>query len=159
MLVDMLVDVRWSRDFDATVVAQDMRQADIDEVFACSGQGPQEALRTALSHSTECFTVVAQSTDLPLAMFGYYRSDDIKSVVWMLGTNQLYKYRMDFLRKSRKWCDYLQGTNPLLYNLIDQRNTAHIRWLEWLGFKFVRIIPQYGHLNLPFIEFVRVRHV
>jgi hypothetical protein len=152
------VDVRWSKSFDVSVVAEDMRQADINEIFASSGWGPREALNTALDYSTECFTVVAQSTDLPLAMFGY-RKDDIGSIVWMLGTNQLYRYRMDFLRKSRKWCDYLQGTSPLLYNLIDQRNTAHIRWLEWLGFKFVRTIPEHGHLNLPFIEFVRVRHV
>ena len=152
------VDVRYSRYYDVSLIAQDMRQADIDEVFACSGRSPKRALEYAMEHSTECFTVVAKQTDLPLAMFGY-RTEGLCSIVWMLGSNELYKYRMDFLRKSRKWCDYLQEQSPILYNLIDQRNTVHIRWLEWLGFKFVRVVPEYGVLSLPFIEFVRVNHV
>lgn len=152
------VDVRHTRYCDIPVIAQDMRQADIDEVFASSGRSPARALEYALDHSTECFTIVSYTSHLPLAMFGY-RTEGLCSIVWMLGSNELYKYRMDFLRKSRKWCDYLQEQSPILYNLIDQRNTVHIRWLEWLGFKFVRVVPEYGVLSLPFIEFVRVSHV
>jgi hypothetical protein len=154
----MLVDVRYTRPTDPAIVAFDMRQADRDEVAACSGLGPQEAVEVGYRLSTECFTVEAQSNGLPLAMFGYLL-DPIGARVWMLGSDHLFDYKWDFLKKSRKWVDYLQQQSPLLYNLIDQRNTVHIRWLQWLDFKFVRTVPHYGVQGLPFIEFVRCRNV
>lgn len=53
----------------------------------------------------------------------------------------------------------MQAQTPILFNCVDQRNEVHINWLRWLGFKFVRIIPEYGIQKLPFIEFVRIRNV
>lgn len=140
---------------DCFALGSRLRQEDKDEVLAATGDTPVRALYHGYIHSTECFTML-DSTGL-LGMFGY-RIIDPKLVasVWMLGTDSLMDHRWEFLRRSKVWIDYLNTKADLLYNTVDLRNTTHIRWLEWLGFRFVRVIPDHGHARIPFVEFVRV---
>ena len=52
---------------------------------------------------------------------------------------------------------YVEGrSEELLWNIVDKRNTTHLKLLKFLGFKFLREFP-YGPNNLTFIEFCRVR--
>ena len=44
----------------------------------------------------------------------------------------------------------------MLWNIVDKRNTTHLKLLKFLGFKFLREVS-YGPNNLTFIEFCRVR--
>lgn len=144
---------------DIPPIANEMRPEDREEVKAGSGDTPHKALMKGYLQSTECFTLVAPDGPL-LGMFGYVKSKtEPCAAVWMLGTTKLFDYRWAFLRQSRHWVDYMQAQTPLLFNCVDQRNEVHINWLRWLGFKFVRIIPEYGIQKLPFIEFVRINHV
>lgn len=143
---------------DISWVAHRMREEDRSEVFAASGMSPYKALMNGYIQSNECFTLIAD--DEPMCMFGYRKEKDAPAaMIWMLATNLLVKHRWAFLRISRPWIDYLHGQAPLLYNYVDQRNVVHINWLSWLGFKFVRTVPNFGYQKLPFIEFVRINHV
>lgn len=146
---------------DIAKVAADIRPEDADEILASSGLGALQGLEACFLGSTEVFAVREAGSGLPVALFGYVTEtwDTRVGRVWMLGTNRLALNRWTFLKGSRLWCDYIQTKHDLLYNLIDQRNTVHIKWLNWLGFKFVRVIPEHGYLNLPFVEFVRVNNV
>jgi len=155
----LIVEARRSILPDIAPIAASMRPEDRAEVLAASGDTPINALRYGYLYCDECFTVVAQESREPVAMFGYKVVEkDVGAVVWLLASTRLLDYRWSFLRQSRQWMDYFQTKVPLLYNAVDQRNTVHIRWLDWLGFQFIRTIPEYGTMKLPFVEFARMRH-
>ena len=82
-----------------------------------------------------------------LPRFGY---------VWLLGTDDINRFPMTFLRRSRAWFDKCTEGYDIVGNFVDQRNTKHIEWLKWIGVKFLRVHENFGHLGLPFIEFVKV---
>lgn len=150
-----MIEYRHSVIPDVYDLGKRLRTADQEEVVAATGSSPTMALYRGHISSTECFTMY-DSTET-LGMFGY-RVVEPKLVasVWLLGTDRLLNHRWEFLRRSRTWIDYFNTKADLLYNTVDLRNTTHIRWLEWLGFRFVRVIPDHGPFHKPFVEFVRV---
>lgn len=156
-----MIEARPSVYSDAEAVALDIRPEDAEEIDAASGRTPQEVLLEGFRSSTECFTVYREDADkTPLAMFGYFITEPgVCGVIWLLGANGLMKHRYEFLRKSGYWVNYIQDQVPLVYNLVYEKNVVHIKWLEWLGFKLVHRHEQFGYRQVPFIEFVRLRHV
>jgi hypothetical protein len=134
-----------------------LRQADKDEIQASSGSDPTGALFLGWRESEVCYTIV--DADQPLAMFGVVRMASNPSIgqVWLLGTEGIKMHSIEFLRKSREWVSRLHEEFPVLYNDIDSRNTVHIRWLQWLGFKFINELPSYGYEGRLFYHFVRIK--
>ena len=74
--------------------------------------------------------------------------------VWMLCTPAIHKYPITFAREARRFIE--SRTEKLLWNVVDERNTVHLKLLRFLGFKFLRRL-KYGPNNLSFIEFARVQ--
>lgn len=150
-----MIDYRYSVLPDIYKLAKDLRQADIDEVQAAVGESGQKALFHGYLLSKECFTVYDEQG--PVAMFGYRLVDlGISARVWMLAGNNLEKHKVGFLKRSAELVSFLNQKAPLLFNVVDMRNEMHIRWLDWLGFKFVRVIPDFGQEQRPFAEFVKL---
>ena len=130
-------------------IAIHMRQADRDEVAASSGRSPFEAIAYSLDRSTVARTVLIDG--VPAGMFG---CGDLSVLTrsgapWLLGTDDLALAPLAFLRASIDWRDKLFERYDSLRNLVDDRNTASIRWLQWLGFRFSDPIPV-GKAGLPF---------
>ena len=71
-------------------------------------------------------------------------------LIWMLCTPAIHKYPLTFAREAKRFVD--SRTEPVLHNIVDSRNTAHTKLLQWLGFEFVEEF-EYGPNNIPFIEF------
>ena len=76
-----------------------------------------------------------------------------KGEIWMLCTPAIHEYPITFAREAKRFVE--SRTEPLLWNVVDERNTVHLKLLKFLGFKFLRRIP-YGPNQLSFIEFCRV---
>jgi hypothetical protein len=74
--------------------------------------------------------------------------------IWMLCTPEIERYPITFAREAKRFVDSRE--EPLLWNIVDCRNTVHLKLLKFLGFKFLRIVKN-GPYQLPFIEFCRVR--
>ena len=74
-------------------------------------------------------------------------------LIWMLCTPVIYDYPIAFVKGARGFVE--SRTEPLLWNVVDERNVVHLRLLKFLGFKFLQKIS-YGPNQLPFIEFCRV---
>ena len=74
--------------------------------------------------------------------------------IWMLCTDAIHEYPLTFARESKRFIESRQ--EKLLWNIVDKRNTAHLKLLKFLGFKFLREL-EYGPNKLTFIEFCRVR--
>ncbi len=141
---------------DIAHVAAHMRQEDIEEIKAGAGEEPMRALMHGYLASDECYTI--DTGTQPLGIFGYkVLEKGVYASIWMLATDGLVDHKWAFLRQTRGWIEYLQEQAPLLYNIVDQRNDVHIAWLKWMGFKFVRVIPDHGPEKRPFIEFVRTK--
>ena len=77
-----------------------------------------------------------------------------EGVIWMLCTPAIHDYPITFAREAKRYVDSRQ--EELLWNIVDERNTVHLKLLKFLGFKFLRKIS-YGPNQLSFIEFARVQ--
>jgi hypothetical protein len=79
----------------------------------------------------------------------------IDDKIWMLCTPAIHQYPLTFARESKKFID--SRTEPYLWNVVDKRNTVHIKLLKFLGFTFHEELS-FGPNNLPFIRFDRWIH-
>ena len=75
-------------------------------------------------------------------------------LIWMLCTNAIHDYPLTFAREAKRFIE--SRTEELLWNIVDKRNTAHLKLLKFLGVKFFREL-EHGPNKLSFIEFCRVR--
>ena len=103
--------------------------------------------------------LVAMLDDEPACMFGASPFSIMGGMgaAWMLGSRALDRIgaQKELLLLSQPVVEYMQSQFPaLLYNFVDQRNVAAIRWLRWLGFQFSDPIA-YGVDGLPFLPFYR----
>tara|TARA_R100001594_G_scaffold78378_1_gene112988 strand:- start:957 stop:1400 length:444 start_codon:yes stop_codon:yes gene_type:complete len=74
--------------------------------------------------------------------------------LWMVSTPAIYECPKLFLRETKRWVD--TRPNKLLWNIVDKRNIKHLRYLKYLGCKFLKEII-YGPNQLPFIEFCKIQ--
>ena len=138
---------------DAEYVSKRLRRADRNEITAVTQQSPLRVLVDGVLHSRPCYTIKTRR-GTPCGIFGTRESDHPESgVVWMLGTDDLTAESRTFIRHSKQWLDELHKKYRMLYNVIDARNTVHLRWLEWMDFEFVQAIPKYGVERRTFILF------
>lgn len=147
--------VRLSRGNDPREMAPRLRTEDIAEVVAASGQKPVDALIAGYELSKPAMTVEYRGR--PAAMFGIVPSQlefPRLGNVWLLGTNDINLFSREFLRQSRFWLTTITQGFDIVGNVVDERNLDHARWLKWLGFKFIARHEHFGHLGLPFLEFV-----
>ena len=132
----------------AAEVASNLRPDDLREVVEGHGLDPMaELLRVARIGSAVYFTVPDGKT-AGLAGVGD------AGQIWMLCTPEIERYPITFAREAKRFVDSRE--EPLLWNIVDCRNTVHLKLLKFLGFKFLRIVKN-GPYQLPFIEFCRVR--
>ena len=132
----------------ATQVASNLRPDDLREVEEGHGRDPT-ALPFLMSQNPSYvyFTVPDGKT---AGMAGVGKEGDI----WMLCTPEIHRYPITFAREAKRYVD--SRTEPLLWNIVDSRNEAHLRLLKFLGFKFLRKV-KHGPNSITFIEFCRVR--
>lgn len=138
-------------------IALSARPADIDELWASSRSTPLDAMLRGIERTVEPWVGLFDGE--PVCMFGASPFSIMGGMgsAWMIGSTALDRrgVQKELLRLSRPVVDYMQDQFPgLLYNFVDARNTAAIRWLRWLGFQFADPIP-YGVDGLPFLPFYR----
>lgn len=117
----------------AQELAANMRQADIEEV-ALLGRTPLQALTEGMDGA-----MVGTVNGRPLAMFGTIPYLTVLSeigCIWLLGSKDVPKHRMAFLRFSREYVALMREQFDVLCNFADERNALAVRWLKWLGFEF-----------------------
>lgn len=73
--------------------------------------------------------------------------------IWMLCTPAIEDFPHHFAREAKRFIEGLD--EPYLWNIVDKRNTIHIKLLKFLGFTLHDEV-NYGPNNLPFIRFDRV---
>ena len=133
---------------------------DKEEIWRGSGSKPVDALCAGFYASDEVYTIVHDG--LIKGMFGVNKSiiNDRIGIPWMLSDGDFKGLEITFLRTGKKWVDGLLSTNwDLLYNYVDVDNHNAIKWLKFLRFSFIRVIPNFGYAKTPFVEFMRIKNV
>ena len=131
----------------ATEVASNLRYEDYREVVEGHGVDPMVALPEA-PYRGFCvsFTMPNGKT---AGLAGIHNN----GMIWMLCTPAIHDYPIAFAREAKRFID--NRREPILHNIVDARNTAHLRLLKFLGFKFIRKIT-FGPNQLTFIEFCKL---
>lgn len=135
---------------DLEFLAPRLREADIQEMKALDGSEPYPALVESLSSSVLA-KVMVDDEGMPFGIYGVSPSDPECSdctvgTSWMLGTEDLKKHSLWFCKNHLRELDEMHDHFPIFGNFADVRNTVHIRWLKWAGFKFGRKVPHGGTL-------------
>lgn len=141
---------------DIQPIATTARQADRDEIEEGCGQTIASALTLGLRSSVVA-SVIAWD-DTPLAAFGdaSYSPGAGIGIPWLISTDAIEQHPRAFLRVCRPLVAQMMRRHCSLINYVDVRNTAAIRWLEWLGFSMGSPTP-YGPKQLLFRQFQMTR--
>ena len=131
----------------AIEVASNLRSDDYREVV--EGHGLDiDTIPSMVLHG-QCYYFKAPNGKIA-AIGGVYND----GMIWMLCTPTIEEYPYRYAR----FCKRFIASRPetVLWNIVDKRNTIHLKLLKFLGFKFIREI-KHGPHQLSFIEFYRVR--
>ena len=131
----------------ATEVASNLLPEDHREVLEGHGHDPVESIPLTVFN---CDSISFRMPDGRLAGIAGVHED---GQIWMLCTPAIHEYPITFAREAKRFVD--SRTEPLLWNIVDERNKVHLKLLKFLGFKFLRK-KIHGPNNLSFIEFCRV---
>jgi len=139
--------------FHSTILAPVMREGDREEVWATGRYTPQAALDASLDASSRSWSGFADGR--LVVMFGVGAVPDAPrvGVPWLLGSDDVVRYQVQFLRRCRDYVSDMLREFEVLTNWVDARNAVSLRWLAWMGAEFLPAVP-FGALGLPFHQFI-----
>ena len=137
---------------DIYAIAPHLRAGDIMEMRETApGRDLQEILWECVCRSTNprCITINGK----PAALMGIVPSaKPLIAVPWLLGTYDVRKAPLGFLRTVRLFFTAAHDYWPILTNVVPTNNVENIRFIEALGFVVGRasVVLINGHAYLPF---------
>lgn len=133
-------------------LAMNMRDADLDEIYALSDEPVLTVLNRSRRASLKCWTVLVD--DEPSIIFGVAPISLLsgKGAPWMLATPRIEEIASRFVRHSRRYVDEMQRGYKTLENVVDERNELSKKWLRWLGFEIGEAcaVGRHGEMFHPF---------
>ena len=154
MLNQLKPHLRVATEQDCIYLSENLRKEDYQEIKEVSGLPPLASLIIGLRIS-DVPLVICDENNKPVAMLGVV-PQGLFGVIWMVGTEELKKISLSFIKNCKGVCDVLQKNYQLLCNFVDARNTLHINWLKWMGFTFINKHQQHGVERRLFYEFVKI---
>lgn len=144
-----------SKKSHVSAVYNNLRQADRDEIEAL-GKDAFTSLKQGFKESKPCYTWMYK--DKPAALLGCVPYSENAAAVWMLGTDDISNHKYSFMKTCVPFHKELVRPYTLTGNMVDERNKVHVRFIEYLGYRFIsrKLVGPY---QLPFLEFGRLNHV
>lgn len=133
-------------------LAENMRGANVDEVWASHRHRPGMAVYGAVTQSEASQTWLSDGQ--VLCIFGVHRLSELSSVgsPWLLSSEAVLKHTREFFRTSKREFMSMTQDYSFLYNYADARDAYALHWLKWLGFEIEDAEP-FGWMGLPFHRF------
>jgi len=154
----MECSIRPSNLEDLKSLSENLRTEDAKEITAQSGASPKGGLLYSYFMSKPCLTTVSRHGHV-MSMGGVVPEGKDVGRIWLLGCQSMFDDAIDkrwFLRQSKKTLDDMQNKYSLLFNVVDARNELHVKWIQWLGFTFIKKHLHWGPESRLFYEFVRI---
>ena len=123
---------------------------------------PEDRREVEEGHGIDAIDIITEASQKPSCV--YFTVPNGKTAgmagvdngqIWMLCTPAIHEYPITFAREARRYVE--RQPDKLLWNVVDKRNTVHLKLLKFLGFKFLREV-EFGPNKLSFIEFCRIHH-
>ena len=146
--------LRIATEQDCLFLSENLREDDYKEIKAVTGSPPLLSLLHGLKKS-QVPLVICNEHNKVVAMLGVVPNGLIGSI-WMVGTPELKKISVSFLRNCQGVFKVLKNNFLILHNYVDARNELHIRWLKWMGFSFIKKHKSYGLEQISFYEFIKI---
>ena len=143
-------------DKDARQLAKILRKDDLQECKAHSNIDGETALVLGVRHSHLPIGIYLEDNKC-ICILGVVPEEKKIGRVWLLASDDLKEvlsYR--FIKNTKKVCELLNQSFPILYNYVDARNELHIKWLKWVGFTFINKHEKFGYEQKPFYEFIKL---
>lgn len=135
---------------DCLYLAANLRKEDLEELGHTAGLRADYAILIAFRTSYETHAVINDGR--VVALVGVGGIPGVIGFPWMLATDELSRIRKSFLRGCFPLLRSFLSRFPRLENYVWAKNTVHVQWLRWLGFKFDPAAP-YGLNDEPFHRF------
>lgn len=140
-------------------IAENLREADRDELRASHGGDPEEVLKESWQASSRSWLILDR-TGLPIGIFGVAPAIAAGvGIVWMLGTDGIEAEAFSVARQTRGFVEEMNALYPTLWNFIDARNEVSLEWLLRAGFRIIDVDLQHGVEGRTFLEFARTPYV
>ena len=122
---------------DLDYLADNLREADKNEIKAFNGMGAREGLEFCVENNDEVWIACVEG--VPACIFGLSESgfeddDNSSAVIWAMGTDLLFKHKKALHLISRKVINDWLDKYDVLFNYIWEKNEVHIEWLKRMGF-------------------------
>jgi hypothetical protein len=140
----------------ALALAKVMRWEDRREVYAGSHMTPKQALLMAVKTTERPIAWLADGQVMYMCGVRGYGMPEGNGVIWGLGSKNLTKHTIPFLRFSKQFIKEIWPHYDVLLNYVDARHILAVRWLAWLGFDVQPSEPQ-GPDNMMFHLFYMQR--
>ena len=132
-----------------------LRQADVNEVVAATGQTTETAIQESIDAALSSYVMIHEGK--VEGVFGITDGGGFGSP-WMLATNNLHAFRREFLAESRCIVSGWSEEHYVLFNHVDSRHTEALHWLSWLGFHIHTDCPiTLCDPSVPFFPFTMYR--
>lgn len=125
-------------------------RADDREELNLLGWGAAQALRLSLRSALAAWTGMVDG--VPVCMFGVSQGELGEGRPWMIGTGDLDRFAVIFLRRCRVQVERMLDLRPVLVNYVSAENARAIQWLSWLNFTIGDPVP-WGRSRQPFHRF------
>lgn len=129
-------------------LAPKLRHYDCMEVGAFF-KSNEEALLDGLEKDDKTYTGL-DSQGEPFVMFGVGVEDD-QPYIWLLGTKGIENNALTFAKQSKKLLPQLIKPYGIVSNLVYSHYSSSIKWLKWLGAKFITEVEINGYRFYEFI--------
>jgi len=132
-------------------IAERFRPEEARECLALCNESPLEALSRSWVYSKEVHTIMLDG--LPLGVVGITDGPDENGWwnPWLLGTTDILKHKMTFLRACRAYLPQYLIVYQKLRTYIDARYELSLRWAKWLGCEICEPAP-FGKNGALFCE-------
>lgn len=141
--------------YHAEKIKGKIREEDIREIYATNHGDAYTSVLYGAELSDPGWAVVTDSEDV-VCCFGVtpYNKDEVNSlgVVWFIGTNLMDSIKLKIAKRSKAYIKKMMDKYNFIFNYVDERNQASVRWLKWCGFRFYGPV-NYGIEQLPFYLF------
>jgi hypothetical protein len=140
---------------DARRLAAVLRETDRRELRVTNKEPFYVILENAIMVSTVALS--GSYNGQVCALFGCAPIHGPHGSIWLLASEDIYKFRKEFMKLSRTYVEVFHNFYPLLGNWVDDRNRTSQAWLRRLGFKAVDHCKR-GDDRTPFTYYLSERH-
>ena len=129
-------------------LAPKLRKYDCMEVGAFLTSN-EDALLYGIENDDKTYTALDKHGE-PFAMFGV-GTEGNEAYIWLLGSKGIEQNTLKFAKHSKKLLPELIKPYGVVSNLVYSRYETSIKWLKWLGAKFIRELDINGSRFYEFI--------